>query len=241
MGEGTGVVGRIVQVAGRGRSRLWQEEWGGVRLWAGTLYQPAGMGNPRRALRRLERRLEGVGVRRLVLPWQFPHRGDLERLRPVDPSPLFQAAADVLVLEALRQARGQPQAGQVAVRGRHLSAQLRGTVERLCPLVRAVRIEVPGVGEDYARALHRQWGIPVLPPGAPVDVTAAFAPAPDAKGWVIPVYEDNPRPGGLELCAQGLTLPAREGAALLALLWERGQVSREQLRAVWRGQSPGTP
>ncbi len=223
------MVGRIIIREEKGRGRIQVEYLAGLSLMTGVLYLPPGLSQRRagRRLARLERQLRGVGVGRVVVPEGF---SGLTRLRPVDTFPFYRAVADVLVLEGLRLDGVAPKQGAVTLHGPWLCPELRRAAQRLCPLVRTLRIQVPGEGEDYARWLHQQYGLPVSPPEGPADVTASFGPGERGQGRVLCLY-GQPELGGLRLAAQGRALPQAWDQQLLALLWEQGAVRREELYA----------
>lgn len=226
------MVGLVRCVGEKGRMRLEVERWGGVELVAAALRAPEGLSEQRlaRRLEKLEGALRRAGVSRVVLPAGFPYAGRLRRLEIVEPLELYRAAADVLTLGWLTGRGIAPERGRVALTGPRLSPELRQAAERLCRRVRAVRVDAPE-GEDYARALQRECGVPVVPPTAPVDVTVAFGPT--ASPAALRLYGEAPCLGGLRLTGEGLELPPELEGPLLALLWERGSLRRERLRAEW--------
>ena len=236
------MVGRIVYRQEKGRSGLAVEYLGNLTLLTGVLRVPPGK-PPRAAARRLarlERQMLRAGAGRVVLPEAFPYAALLTALRPVEVLPLYRAAADTLVLAALRRAGKPPEQGRVALSGPWLCPELERCAQRLCRAVRALRIQVPGEGEAYARRLQRQWGLPVLPPDLPADVTAAFGPGGPEQGSVLRLYGPRPETGGLRLWTHRLELPRDGGEQLLALLWESGAVKREDLTAVPEPGDDGT-
>lgn len=224
------MVGLVRCVGERGRSRPAVERWGGMELLAAALYAPEGLPERRleRRLETLERTLRRAGVRRVVLPAAFPYAGRLRGLESVEPLALYREAADVLALGWLAGRGIPPERGRVALAGPRLCPELRQAAERLCRRVREVRVDAPG-GEDYARALQREYGVPVVPPAAPADVTVAFGPT--AQAAALRLYGGAPCLGGLRLTGEGLDLPPELEGPLLALLWERGSLRRERLRA----------
>ncbi len=196
-----------------------------------TLYEPPSL--PRWRLERRLRRAEGTllkaGAGRVLLPEGFPYASMLRGLKPVDPLPFWRAIADRLVLGAMERTGTKPQKGRAALSAPRLSAELRQTAERLCPQVRGLVIDVPGVGQDYARWLHLRYGLPVSPPSAGAEVTAAFGPGGGRWGTALELYGARPDLAGLTVSAPGLDLPEDCAAQMLALLWEQGAVEREGL------------
>lgn len=229
----TGLV-RYVRERGKTPARV---EWiGGTALLTVTLHEPEGL-SPRRLagrLERLERTLRRAEVSRVILPPGFPHAGRLRLVHPVDPMPFYRDAADVLLLGWLRAHKIPPGQGRVALAGPRLCPELRGAAERLCPVVREIRIDVPEGGTDYAAWLQRTWGLPVTPATAPVHVTAAFGPAAGAE---LMLYGDRPGLDGLRLTAEGVALPPELEEPLLALMWEGGRLDRGALRATNSAQT----
>ena len=227
------MVGRIRFYQEKGRGSVGVEYLGALTLITAALYVPPGLPQRRlnRRLAKLERQLAGMGVGRVVLPEGFPYADRLGRLRPVDTLGFYRAVADVLALEALSRVRADVEQGSVALSAPWLCPELRRTAQRLCTQVRAIRIDVSQEGEDYARWLQRQYGLPVVPRSGQVDVTVAFGPGERAQGWTLRLY-DRPRLGGLRLYARDLELPRDCNQQLLALLWEGGAVRREDLYAL---------
>ena len=122
-----------------------------------------------------------------------------------------------------------PRRGRVALSAPRLCGELVGAAQRLCPQVRGLLIDAPGGGE-YAQGLQRRFGLPVTPASAGADATVAFGPAGGRWGRCVELYEGGTL-NGLSLAAEGMELPADCGEQVLALLWERGEVKREQLCA----------
>ena len=94
--------------------------------------------------------------------------------------------------------------------------------------MRGLLIDAPG-GEDYARYLQAKFGLPVTPPAAGADVTVAFGSGGGRWGRRVELYEGGML-GGLTLTAEGVELPPDCEQQVLALLWERGEVGRGELR-----------
>lgn len=226
------MVGQIVHIREKGRGRVERTELGPVTVLRSAVYEPDGLSCRRleRRLRRAERVLAGAGVRRVVLSADFPYAGELRLLRPVDVLPMRRGLADVFALGALTARGVAPNRGRVALSGPRLCPELMAAAERLCPQVRGLLIDAPG-GAEYARWLHGRFGVPVTPPAAGADVTAAFGPGGGRWGRTVELYNGGSL-GGLALRKEGHSLPDDCAEQLLALLWERGQVSREKLTAV---------
>lgn len=226
------MVGRLVLVREKGRIRVEEERLGPLNVLRAAVFEPDGLAPWRlkRRLRRAERVLFRAGVGRVVLGSDFPYGDRLTMLGTVDTLPLWRGCADVLALGALAAAGVPLSRGRVALSAPRLSAELEGAAERLCPQVRGLLIDAPG-GEGYARYLQAKFGLPVTPAAAGADVTAAFGPGGDRWGRTVELYEGGTL-NGLRLRADGLDLPEDCADQVLALLWERGEVSREKLTAI---------
>ena len=223
------MVGRIRYLREKGREDGNLEYLCGLTVLTLTLYEPPGLSHRRlaRRLEKLERTFRKAEVSRVMLPDGFPHAHRLRGLYPVSPMTFYRAIADLLAVEWLRLHGISPEWGRVALAGHRLCPELEETAHRLCPKVRAVRIDVPGEeGEVFARLLQREFGLPVTPPGEPADVTLSFGGAPGD----LSLWGDEPDLGGLTLRAEGLDLPDEWAAQLMALLWERGSLRREDIR-----------
>lgn len=223
-------VGRLIwrQEKGRGHSDLCY--YGTVPLLTVTVYAPPNLGRwrTRRRMRRAVQALHQAGVRQVVwsedCPWSLQEAGFAE----IEVEPLYQAQADCLALGALDGLGIAPGEGRVALVAQRLTLPLQRTAQRLCPRVKGLLIQVPGAGEDYARWLHGQYGLPVAPAAAGAEVTVAFSPGGPRWGKCLEVYGDC-RLDGLRLTAPGLDLPEDIQAPLLAVLWERGEIRGEDL------------
>ena len=228
------MVGRIVYHREKGRGAVQVDYLGGLTILTASLYVPEGLSRRRinRRLARLEGQMVRAGVGRVVVPEDFPYPDRLTRVRPVETVPFYRAVADVLVMELLRGMGKRTEQGSVALCAPWLCPELRRTAQRLCPVVRTIRIDVPEEGEEYARCLQRQYGLPVAPPEVAVDVTVAFGPCGREQGQVLRLYGEMPQLGRLRLRGQGLDLPGDCDQQLLALLWEMGAVRREDLYGV---------
>ena len=223
------MIGELVCLREKGRGRSERVRLGPLEALRWTVYAPEGLSERRleRRLCRAERELLAAHVGRVVLRAGFPYGDRLGWLRPVDPLPLWQGIADLLALAAL-DARGVPyRRGTVALSAPRMCAELERAAQRLCPLVRGLLIDAPG-GEDYARYLQARFGLPVTPPAAGAEVTAAFGPGGGRWGRSLELYGQADL-DGFTVTAEGLELPADCRDQVLALLWERGEVKREQL------------
>ena len=225
------MVGWLALGSRRGRFRLEKDRLGPLEVVRAVVYAPEGLASWRLSwrLRRAERALVQAGAGRVVLDGGFPYKNRLALLRPVDPTPFWRGCADVLALGALEAEGVDRRRGCVALSAPRLCPELEGAAERLCPQVRRLLIDAPE-GADYARYLQQKFGLPVTPLPAGADVTAAFGPDGGRWGRCVELYEGGSL-GGLALEAEGVELPPDCGEQVLALLWERGEVRREQINA----------
>ena len=223
------MVGQLSLAREKGRFRV-EEAWlGPLGVLRATVFEPEGLApwRLRRRLRRAERALVRAGVGRVVLGSEFPYGDRLTLLRPVDVLPLRRGCADVLALGALEAEGVDGRRGRVALSAPRLCPELEAAAERLCPQVRGLLIDAPE-GEGYARYLQAKFGLPVTPPAAGAHVTVAFGPDGGRWGRCVELYEGGTL-NGLELRAEGVELPADCAEQALAVLWERGEVRREEL------------
>ena len=213
----------------KGRGHLETVELGPLKALGWTVYAPPGLSERRleRRLRRGERALARAGVGRVILPRDFPWTDGLGILRPVDVFPFWRGAADVLALGALDAEKIPRNRGTVALSAPRLCPELEGAAQRLCPQVRGLLIDAPG-GLDFARYLQAKYGLPVTPSSAGADVTVAFGEGGGRWGRSVELYPGGSM-GGLALEAPELELPGEYAGQVLALLWERGEVRREEL------------
>lgn len=223
------MVGQLTLVRGKGHRLVERGMLGPVAVLRGTVFEPDGLPAWRlaRRIRRAERALVRMGVGRVVLGPDFPYAQRLTMLRLVDPLPMWRGVADVLGLGALAAQGIPPARGRVALSAPRLCPELTAAAERLCPQVRALVIDTPG-GADYARFLQNRFGLPVSPPAAGADVTAAFGPGGGRWGHCLELYGQG-HLGGLQMRLEGVELPDGCGDQVLALLWERGELNRERL------------
>ena len=224
------MVGELICVRGRGRGKAEPSAFGPLPAARWTVYAPVGLspGWLERRLYGAERGLAKLGVGRVVLRDGFPYGDRLRLLRTVDPLPLWRGLAAELALGALAAEGVPPGRGRVALSAPRLCGELTAAAEGLCPLVRGLVIDAPG-GEDYARRLQARFGLPVTPPAAGADVTAAFGPGGGRWGRCLELYGAVDL-GGLSVTAAGIELPEDCADQVLALLWEGGLVKREDLR-----------
>lgn len=234
-----GPVGRLIWREERGRGSSELAYYGPLPLVSVTVCAPARMGAWRRArrMRQAVAILRQAGVRRVIWDTACPWRAREAGFAPVEVEELYQAQADRLVLAELERLGVAREEGRVALVGQRLTIPLQRTAQRLCPQVRGLLIQVPGQGEDYARWLYGQYGLPMAPAGAGADVTVAFSPGGPRWGRGLEVYGPC-QLEGLRLAAPGLELPPDIEQPLLAQLWERGMVRGEDLVVTERKGEP---
>ena len=229
------MVGLLTWEPTKGRGHLEMVELGPLKALGWTMYAPPGLSERRleRRLRRGERALARAGVGRVILPQDFPWEDKLQVLRPVDVFPFWRGAADVLALGALDAENIPRNRGTAALSAPRLCPELEGAAQRLCPQVRGLLIDAPG-GLDFAQYLQARYGLPVTPPSAGADVTVAFGEGGGRWGRSVELYPGGAW-GGLSLEAPELELPENCAGQVLALLWEQGEVRREDLAVTAAG------
>lgn len=229
------MVGRLIYSRNKTREPPRIGRLGPLTLCTVWLCEPKGMTRRRllRRLARLERYLAGQGVGRLILPDDFPYGEALTRLRPVETLPFYRAVADVLALGALKDMGVPGELGRVALSAPWLCPELERAAERLCSRVRELVIDAQEEGEGFARWLQGRYGLPVTPTDAKAHVTVVFGPTErTGDGRTLRLYGREADLDGLTLSAPELALPADCGQPLLALLWETGALTREELEVL---------
>ena len=228
-----GPVGRLIWKEERGRGNQELSYYGVLPVFTATVYAPANMGEWRKA-RRMKKAVQAfvqAGVRQVIWAEHCPWTAKEVGFSPISLESLYQGMGDGLALAALEGIGRTPEQGRVALVGQRLSLPLQRIAQRLCPQVKGLLIQVPGEGEDYARWLHGQYGLPVAPAAAGADVTVAFSPQGPRWGRNLELYGAC-QLDGLRLACPGLELPEDIQQELLAVLWERGGVARDQLVVV---------
>lgn len=234
-------VGRLIWREERGRGSCDIAQYGALTLVTATVCAPAtlAMWRKRGRTRRAVRALRRAGVCRVIWPEGCPWSAREAGFATIPVEGLYQAQADRLALGALERLGIPEGEGRVALVGQRLSVPLQRAAQRLCPRVRGLLLQVGEEGENYARWLHGQFGLPVCPAAAGADVTVAFAPGGPRWGRSLEVYGAC-RLDGLRLTAPALGLPEDIEGELLAVLWERGAVRGEDL-ALLSLDTPGGP
>ena len=177
-----------------------------------------------RRLRKAGKALYRGGARRTLAPEGFT-RWDLIGacgLTPVDPAPFLRAQSVPLALEALERQGEAPDRAVVALRGLWADREMARAAAALCPRVRHLIISAPRGGQELARWLRWEFGIPILPEGGEAQVSLCFQPVDSSPGMRLELYGNRPDLGGLALTAPALAEPDRGDLSLMTALWEGG-------------------
>ncbi len=198
-----------------------------LRGWA----DPGGFWGERR-LRRAGRELRRAGVLRVLTPRDFVWWPLLEQLglRPVDQTPFLRAQSAPLALAALERQGLAPDRAAVALRGLRADRDMARTAAQLCPRVRRLIIDAPRGGQELARWLRWEFGIPVLPPGEQGQAALAFQAGCAVEAGTLELWGPGPRLAGLTLAAPALEAEDREDLSLLTALWEGGKLGPEDIK-----------
>lgn len=223
------MVGRVHYGAG-GWGRVEQQEFYGLSLLS-TRVDPEGWFGPGR-LKRAGRGLSRRGVRRALVPPQFTSWELLEPwgLAPVSVLPLVRAKAGEVALAALERVDAAPDRAAVALRASRADRDMINAACLLCPRVRHLIIDAPQGGEELARWLRWEFGIPVLPPREMGAVALRFDGGEEREGQTLHLYGQQPDLKGVVLSAPALAEEDRADLPLLSLLWERGRLGSEGLK-----------
>ncbi len=184
-------------------------------------------------LRRAGRGFLRGGAARVLVPRRFGRWPVMEGfgLSPVDPGPLVRAQGAPLALEALRRRGVEPERATVALRGPRADREMRRTAARLCVWVRRLVISAPRGGEELARWLRWEYGVPVLPEGEEAQLALCYAPGcPAGARAALELYGPDPGLDGLTLTAPALAEGDREDLALLTALWEGGRLEERDIK-----------
>lgn len=225
------MIGRVNYSTLPGKTKVIVREIGLLTFADVTLHEPRKL--PERGARRRVRHMTSLlsrhGVGRLIVGKDFPYPDYLNGWDRVNVIPFYRGISDLLVLEQARCKGVSINRLIVAASAPRLCPELCGAVERLCPRVKGIVIDVPEEGERYAARLHRQFGLPVRG-REEADVTLAFGPTSRKSGDVISLCEECLSLNGLRVSAPELDLPEGSDDGLLAALWERGSLDRKSLR-----------
>lgn len=220
-----------LKLDGTSRGGVRREELYGLgilRAWA----DPEGWWGERR-LRKAGRLLRRGGAVRVLAPAQFDRWDLLEQagLVPLDPCPFLRAQGAPLALGCLERQGAAPDRATVALVGGRVDRDMVRTAAELCPKVRRLVISAPRGGEELAKWLRQEFGVPILPREAPGEVAVCFGPGEEKREEpALSLYGPRPELGGLQLCAPGLSEEDRTHLPLLAALWEGGKLGKEGLK-----------
>lgn len=186
----------------------------------------------RRRVRAAGRTLARAGVRRAILPEEFPY-GELlagEGVFPVETLPLWRALAAELAWREL-QRRGVP-AGSVAVRADALTGEVRRTVETLLRRCRTVSLDAPDPEGAYARVLRRRLGAALRTGDAGAEVRLLFVRRGPERAGDIPLYPGAEGPKAALRLPEAWEARMPKGAqreGVIAALLAAGRLQREEI------------
>ena len=186
----------------------------------------------RRRVRAAGRTLARAGVRRVILPEEFPY-GELlagEGVFPVETLPLWRALAAELAWRALRE-RGAGGEG-AAVCADALTGEVRRTVEALLRRCRTVSLDAPDPEGVYARALRRSLGAALRTGDAGAEVRLLFARREPERAGDIPLYPGAEGPKAALQLPEAWEARMPKGAqreGVIAALLAAGRLQREEI------------
>ena len=184
-------------------------------------------------LRRAGRALRRGGAMRALVPRDFGRWDVLGRcgLVPVDPGPFLRGQSLPLTLRALERRGLAPDRATVSLRGARADREMAREAVRLCSRVRRLVIDAPRGGEELAKWLRWQLGVPILPRGEQGELALRFDPEGRAgEEPALELYGQTPALEGMALTAPGLEEEDRGDLALLAALWEGGRLGSSQIK-----------
>lgn len=186
----------------------------------------------RRRVRAAGRALARAGVRRAILPEEFPYGGLLagEGVFPVETLPLWRALAAELAWRALRE-RGAGGEG-AAVCADALTGEVRRTVEALLRRCRTVSLDAPDPEGAYARALRRSLGAALRTGDAGAEVRLLFARREPERAGDIPLYPGAEGPKAALQLPEAWEARMPKGAqreGVIAALLAAGRLQREEI------------
>lgn len=233
------MVGIMEWKAEKGRRVRVERDWLlGLPCQRATVPVREGM-RERARLRRVARgarELVRRGVRRVLTQAGFPYWEELEEagLRPMETEAFCQMMAPALALAALRCRDRKPERAAVLLSGPEVSPALFRAAEQLCSQVRDLVVDAGEEGEELAAWLRAEFGAAVRPPDrVEADVTLCFGPSAAEGETVFRLYGPIPDLAGFLPAIRGKTLPSGlDRLPLLALLWEEGRISQEQLNVL---------
>ena len=182
------------------------------------------------------KRMQKLGVSRLVLPEEFPYGQELERwgMTAVSTVPLRQALAADWVSWQLTE-RGK-NGGRVGVSADRMTGEVVNTVTELALRHRYVLLDVPYGGEELSRRLRREYGVSLLLVAEPerleeAEVLALFAPRDCHIPKLLCLYDQSAPlpPLVLPPVLEERLPPGTDRGQLLAILREAGVIRPGQI------------
>ncbi len=186
----------------------------------------------RRRVRAAGRTLARAGVRRAILPEEFPY-GELlagEGVFPVETLPLWRALAAELAWKALRE-RGAGGEG-VVICADALTGEVRRTVEALLRRCRTVSLDAPDPEGAYARVLRRRLGAALRTGDAGAEVRLLFVRRRPERAGDIPLYPGAEGPKAALRLPEAWEARMPKGAqreGVIAALLAAGRLQREEI------------
>lgn len=224
------MVGRLEFVpGGRGKGEVGQRY--GVEMVRVTA-DPTGRPGERR-LNRAGRTLRKFGVLRTLLPREFERWEWLAQagLCPVDPGRFLREQAPELANAWLERRGMAPDRATVSLSGQRADGEMFRAAARLCPRVRRLVVDVEAGGEELARQLRWEFGLPILPAGERADLELRFQRGGRGNSpAAVELFGPRPELGGLHLSCPELEEADRDALDLLAILWERGKMAPSQVK-----------
>lgn len=179
----------------------------------------------RHRLARGLRRLSDKGVRRVLLPEDFPYRPQMEKagLAPVGAEGLYGVLAGPLTLAALSDRGEAPHRAAVTLCGSRADEDLVRAACVLCPRVKRLTLCVERGGQGLAARLYREYGAAVELGVVGQGLQVCFDEAHD--GTALDVHRPRLLMPELVLSVSGLELPPDwEADCVLAALWQGGRL-----------------
>lgn len=144
----------------------------------------------------------------------------------------FPAGQSPALALALLERRGAaPDRSTVVLCGVRADWEMTRVAVTLCSQVRNLVIDAPKGGEELARWLRGEFGVPILPRREGGQAALCFHPD-GARGEepTLELYGHAPDLAGLSLSAPHLGEGDREDLDLLAALYEFGRLNKEELK-----------
>lgn len=221
------MLGRLILTPGeRAPIRLERDRIKGLNLYQ-VRADPTGWLGPHR-LEKAVRLLRRRGVGRVLAPEAFPHWDRLQKrgLRPVDPAPFLRAQGAQLALTALAHQGLAPRQSVVGLCAQRVDRDFTQAARLLAPQVRGLVLCAPSGGEELARQLQWELGLPVRPAGEPTPVCLWLGG--ERPAWGGEVF--SLRADGLELNGFQPRFDEITDLPTLAAVWEAGYLPEGKLR-----------